>query len=114
VRLERKQLVNGLERLAVLTDRDRVVFARVNQPEQSVTLTVETADLGSGFETLEAQIAGESLEIGLNIKYLLEGLKKLDTAWVQLQMNAPTNPVIVSPVESLIPTTQVLMPIEIH
>ncbi len=114
VRVERKQLVNGLDRLAVLTDKDRVVFARVNQPEQSVTLTVETADFGSGFETLEAQIAGESLEIGLNIKYLLEGLKKLDTAWVQLQMNAPTTPAIVSPVESLIPTTQVLMLIEIN
>lgn len=114
VRVERKQLVNGLERLAVLTDKNYVVVARVNQPEQSVTLTVETADLGSGFETLEAQITGESLEIGLNIKYLLEGLKKLDTAWVQLQMNAPTTPAIVSPVESLIPTTQVLMPIEIN
>lgn len=113
VRFERKQLISLLERLAVLTDKNYVVVADINQSEQSIQLTAETANWGSGVEVIEALVTGQSLRIGLNIKYLLEGLKKLDTAWVELLLDEPTTPIIISPVESLIPTTQVLMPIEI-
>lgn len=111
VRIFRRQFIDILERLAVLTDNNHVVVANINQSEQSLFLTVETADLGRGVETISAKVEGESIEIGLNIKYVLEALKKLDTAWVELQINSPTTPVIVSPVESLIPTTQLFMPI---
>jgi DNA polymerase-3 subunit beta len=70
--IERKQLVSTLERIAVLADqKNNIVKVSINSAAQEVTLSCEAQDVGSGRESIPAQISGEDIEIAFNIKYLM-------------------------------------------
>lgn len=62
---------------------------------------------------MPAQASGESLEIAFNIKYLMDGLKALQSSEIQIQMNTATSPVILTPLGSL-KMTYLIMPVQIR
>lgn len=112
--LDRRQLLSAVERIAVLADqKNNIVKFNIDEPEQKIALTVDTQDVGSGTESLLAQVTGESIEIAFNVKYLIDGLKALSTSDIQLQMNAANTPVILTPLGGL-KMTYLIMPMQIR
>jgi DNA polymerase-3 subunit beta len=72
VTLERKLFVSALERIAVIADqKHNIVKLTISTTDQSVALSVESADVATGLEEVPSQIAGEDIEIAFNIKYML-------------------------------------------
>ncbi len=97
--LDRKQLIGALERIAVLADqKNNIAKVSIDSESQEITLSVETQEIGSGMESMPAQILGEDIDIAFNIKYLMEGLKALPSAEIQMQLNNNLAPVIFSPI----------------
>ncbi|MGB3642209.1 MAG: DNA polymerase III subunit beta, partial [Rivularia sp. (in: cyanobacteria)] len=97
--LDRKQFISALERIAVLADqKNNIAKVSIDSESQEITLSVETQEIGSGMESMPAQILGEDIDIAFNIKYLMEGLKALPSAEIQMQLNNNLAPVIFSPV----------------
>lgn len=47
---------------------------------QQVMLSADAQDLGSGQESMPAQVTGGNLEIAFNVWYLMDGLKALNAA----------------------------------
>lgn len=114
VTLDRKLLVSALERIAVLADqKNNVVKLTFSQDEQTVMLSVEAQDVGSGQESLPAQVSGESLEIAFNVKYLMDGLKALPSSEIQIQLNNETRPVVLTPLGG-VSLLYMVMPIQIR
>ncbi|MEY2976408.1 MAG: DNA polymerase III subunit beta [Prochlorotrichaceae cyanobacterium] len=114
VTLDRKLLVAALERIAVLADqKNNVVKLTLSQEQQNIMLSVEAQDVGSGQESLPAQVSGESLEIAFNVKYLMDGLKSLPAAEIQMQLNTATSPVILTPLGE-VKMTYLVMPVQIR
>ncbi|MGB3613283.1 MAG: DNA polymerase III subunit beta [Elainellaceae cyanobacterium] len=112
--VERRLLVSALERISVLADqKNGIVKMMVSNSIREVVLTVDAPDVGSGKEAVPAQITGDDLEIAFNVRYLLEGLKALTTAEVQMQFNNPTSPAIVTPLGGL-KMTYLVMPVQIR
>ena len=112
--VDRKQLVSSLERIAVMADqRNNIVKLSINNEAQLLTLSVEAQEVGSGLETMPAQITGEDLDIAFNVRYLLEGLKSLPTAEVQLQCNTATSPSVLTPLGGS-KITYLVMPVQIR
>lgn len=112
--IDRKQLVSALERIAVMADqRNNIVKLSVDADSQSLALSVEAQEVGSGLETLPAQVTGESLDIAFNVRYLLEGLKVLPSAEIQLQCNSATSPSVLTPLGSM-RMTYLVMPVQIR
>jgi DNA polymerase-3 subunit beta len=112
--IDRKLFLAALERIAVLADqKNNIAKLSLNSAQQEVTLSVDAQDVGSGRETVVAQISGEDLDIAFNVRYLLDGLKVLNTAEVQLQMNTATSPAIMSPLGG-IQLTYLVMPVQIR
>jgi DNA polymerase-3 subunit beta len=112
--VERRLLLGTLERIAVLADqRNNIVKLSLDSTAQELSLSVDAQDVGSGKETIPAQITGDNLEIAFNVKYLMDGLKAITTTEVQVQMNSPTSPAIVSPVGGL-KMTYLVMPVQIR
>ncbi|MEB3211858.1 MAG: DNA polymerase III subunit beta, partial [Leptolyngbyaceae bacterium] len=75
--------------------------------------SVDAPDVGSGKESIAAQISGEDLDIAFNVKYLLEGLKAFDSAEVQLQFNTATSPAVATPLGG-VKMTYLVMPVQIR
>ncbi|NEQ64770.1 MAG: DNA polymerase III subunit beta [Symploca sp. SIO2D2] len=111
--IERRQLLSAVERIAVLADKEKkVIKFNIDSVQQQINLSVNT-QLSSGQESVSAQISGESLEIGFNFKYLIEGLKTLSTDEIQMLVNEASTPVILTPLGGL-KMTYLIMPIKIH
>jgi DNA polymerase III subunit beta len=112
--IDRRLFISALERVAVLADqRNSIVKLSVNSVEQEVVVSVDAQDVGSARESVQAQISGEDLDIAFNVKYLLEGLKVLTTAEVQMQFNTATSPSVVTPLGG-VKMTYLVMPVQIR
>ncbi|NEO24005.1 DNA polymerase III subunit beta [Moorena sp. SIO4A5] len=112
--LDRRQLLSAVERIAVLADqKNNIVKFNIDSVNQRLHLSVEAKDLGSGRESMEVQISGDSLEIAFNVKYLIDGLKALYTSDIQIQMNEANSPVIFMPLGGL-KMTYLIMPVQIR
>jgi DNA polymerase III subunit beta len=113
ITLDRKQLLGALERIAVLADQTNLVKFSIDGTGQSIALSVEAQDRGSGRESLPAQISGADLDIAFNVKYLMDGLKTLPTQEITISMNGPLEPVILTPLGG-IKMTYLVMPVQLR
>ena len=114
VTLDRKALLSGLERISVIADQhNNIVKMSIIPESQSISLSVDAQDVGSGQETIAAQITGEGMDVAFNVKYLIEGLKVINTTEIQIQLNTPTSPAILSPLGSL-KMTYLVMPVQVR
>ncbi len=114
ITLERKQLVSALERIAVLADqKNNIVKVSFNSTGQEISLSVEAPDVATGCESLPAQISGDDLDIAFNVKYLLDGLKAINSNEIQLKLNNSTSPAIITPIGAT-QMTYLIMPVQIR
>ncbi len=98
-----KQLV--VSRLALREALDRVATHADNITHQvrfavapdEVRLSVTTADVGAGEETVEAKYDGDELEVGYNSNYLLDILRTIETENVVFRLNTSISAGIVEP-----------------
>ena len=114
VTIDRRGLLSALERISVIADqRNNIVKMGIDAESQAVKLSVDAQDVGNGEETIPAQITGEGLEVAFNVKYLVDGLKVMNTTEVQIQLNTATSPAILSPLGSL-KMTYLVMPVQVR
>ena len=114
ITIDRRQLLSAVERIAVLADqKNNIVKFSIDSINQQLSLSVEAQDVGSGRESMLAQISGDSLEIAFNVKYLIDGLKAVSTSDIQMQMNTADTPVILTPLGGL-KMTYLIMPVQIR
>ncbi len=112
--VDRRLLLGALERISVLADqKNNIVKLSLDGSNQELTLSVDAQDVGSGRETMPAQISGDSLDVAFNVKYLVDGLKAIATSEVQMQLNTSTSPAILSPLGS-IKMTYLVMPVQVR
>ncbi|MGB5963380.1 MAG: DNA polymerase III subunit beta [Coleofasciculaceae cyanobacterium] len=114
ITIDRRQLLSAVERIAVLADqKNNIVKFSIDYAGQELSISVEAQDVGSGRESMPAQVTGESLDIAFNVKYLIDGLKALSTSEIQMQMNTADTPVILTPLGGL-KMTYLIMPVQIR
>lgn len=112
--VDRRLFLSALERISVLADqKNNIVKLSLDSTQQELTLSVDAQDIGSGREAIPAQISGDSIDIAFNVKYLLDGLKVITTADVQLQLNTATSPAILTPIGGM-KMTYLVMPVQIR
>jgi DNA polymerase III subunit beta len=114
VTLDRRLFLSCLERVAVLADqKNSVVKLSLDQAAQQVTLSADAQDVGSGQESMPAQITGDDLEVAFNVRYLMDGLKALNSGEIQMQLNTATSPVVVTPLGA-VKMTYLVMPVQVR
>ncbi|XFA73830.1 DNA polymerase III subunit beta [Thermosynechococcaceae cyanobacterium Okahandja] len=112
--VDRVAFSNALERIAILAaQKNNVVKISLDASAQTLKLSAEAPQLGEGKEDIPAQISGDSIDIAFNVKYLLDGLKVMETTDVQLQLNGGTQPAILRPLGDA-QMTYLVMPIQIR
>jgi len=112
--IDRRLFISALERISVLADqKNNIVKVQLDEANQQLMLSVDAQDVGSGREAVPAQISGDGMDIAFNVRYLLDGLKAINTAEVQMQLNTSTSPVILSPLGNL-KMTYLVMPVQVR
>ncbi|MBD0335346.1 MAG: DNA polymerase III subunit beta [Cyanobacteria bacterium Co-bin13] len=112
--LDRRQFIASLERIAVLAgQKNDIVKLTLDSAQQTLAISAEAQEVGSGREVMPAQITGDDLEIAFNVRYLLDGLKTFTSNDVQFQCNSATSPSVVIPLGEL-KMTYLVMPVQIR
>ena len=113
--LDRRGLIAALERIAVLADQHNNVVKFSSEPEQGlVQISADAQDVGSGSESLPANLSGDAMQIAFNVRYLLDGLKAMGSERVVLHCNAPTTPAVLKPEQDTDGFTYLVMPVQIR
>ncbi|MBR76274.1 MAG: DNA polymerase III subunit beta [Cyanobium sp. RS427] len=113
--MDRRALVGALERIAVLADQHNNVVKFSSQPESGVVLiSADAQDVGSGSESLAAELSGDAIQIAFNVRYMLDGLKAMAGDRVVLHCNAPTTPAVLRPAGERDGFTFLVMPVQIR
>jgi DNA polymerase-3 subunit beta len=113
--LDRRAFVSALERIAVLADQHNNVVRIATEPATGlVQISADAQDVGSGSESLPAEINGDAVQIAFNVRYVLDGLKAMDCDRVRLSCNAPTTPAILTPSNDDPGLTYLVMPVQIR
>ena len=113
--LDRRAFISGLERIAVLADQHNNVVRIATEPATGlVQISADAQDVGSGSESLPAEINGDAVQIAFNVRYVLDGLKAMDCDRVRLSCNAPTTPAILTPSNDDPGLTYLVMPVQIR
>ena len=95
--LNRKAFLAALERISVLSDhKNNIIQASFDADKQQLVLSVEAADVGSGQEVISIQLAGTSVNIGFNAKYIKESIAALTSETIQINLNSNTSPLVVN------------------
>jgi DNA polymerase-3 subunit beta len=107
----RKGLAAALERVAVVADQhNNAVKLTVDPDRGEVVISADAQDVGSGSETVGAEIKGEAIVIAFNARYLIDGLKAIAAEQVTLSCNAPTTPAVLSGDEGYV---YLVMPVQV-
>lgn len=115
IELDRVEFSSALERIAVLADQhNNVVKVSCEPDSERVQISADAQDVGSGSESIPAQLTGEPVQIAFNVRYVLDGLKAINSDRIILHCNAPTTPAILSPKDSNINFTYLVMPVQIR
>jgi DNA polymerase-3 subunit beta len=113
--LDRRAFISALERIAVLADQHNNVVRIATEPATGlVQISADAQDVGSGSESLAAEINGDAVQIAFNVRYVLDGLKAMDCDRVRLSCNAPTTPAILTPANDDPGLTYLVMPVQIR
>ena len=113
--LERRAFISALERIAVLADQHNNVVRIATEPATGlVQISADAQDVGSGSESLPAEINGDAVQIAFNVRYVLDGLKAMDCDRIRLSCNAPTTPAILTPTNDESGLTYLVMPVQIR
>ncbi len=115
INVNRRDFISSLERVAVLANQhNNVIRISTDNSSQIITIITEAQDVGSGLESISAKSTGEAIEIAFNVRYLLDGLKAIDSEFVILRCNSPTTPAILSPTDNKSDFTYLVMPIQVR
>ncbi len=89
--VSRDELIASLRRVSILSDNvTRQV--KVNLLPERVELSVNTADVGEGQESIGVEYSGDPIAVGYNAAYLLEALRTMQSEQVRVELNTPTSP----------------------
>ncbi|KYC34680.1 DNA polymerase III subunit beta [Scytonema hofmannii PCC 7110] len=116
--LLRKGFESALKRVSYLAERrQKVVKILWELEETQATLYTEATDIGDAVDSVlmkpSTSSNSENISIGLNIDYVLEGLKHISTDEIVVRCNKPTQPVIICPIGGLLNQLYLVMPVEI-
>lgn len=94
-----RDLINTIERVSLLISESFSTPVRCYFNELNVVFTCATS-MGRATETFNIELEGESFEIGLNSRYLLDALKACETENIKILFNGPNTGVIIEPCDS--------------
>jgi len=109
-----KMLIGSLERIAVLADQQSSVVKIKLDDNDLALISADAQDIGSANESLPVSFSGEKFDIAFNVKYLLEGLRVINSEKVIMKCNLSTTPAIIVPDDNINAFTYLVMPVQVR
>jgi DNA polymerase-3 subunit beta len=94
--VSRAAISESLKRISLVAN-DKSGAVRFHVAPGVVRITSENPDVGEGSEELDVDYAGEAIEIGFNVRYLLDALGALTEDEVAFELGGQLDPGVIKP-----------------
>lgn len=122
VEIDRKDLIDALNIMSAISDQNNLVKFAMESDKLTILSSSDgksgKVDLnckmtGADFEQFE-ELEGQLFVIAFKLKYLIDGLKMIDSQDIKISMNEPFQPVILTGVDCDLDLTYLCMPISLR
>lgn len=110
--VNRKELLSCLERLDILAKETTSVIKADITKEGVLSLSVDVKEIGNGTERISAS-SDIDMTLAINCKYLLEAVKAFSAEEIKINVNTPTTPVVLNPLNAE-DYINLLMPVQLR
>lgn len=94
--VNRQNLQNSFERASLLVKEERANLIKLTFEDDFLHIE-SNSEIGHVNEQIAVEKTGDNLKIAFNAKYLLDGIRSLNTEKVHLFLNGTLNPLVVKP-----------------
>lgn len=95
-----RNLRESVERAALLFSSEKNNIIKVSVSSGMMVITANNEN-GNAYEEINIEIEGEDLEIAFNSRYFLDGIKNIDSEFIEIELGGPVNPCIIKPVDGV-------------
>ncbi|MFA5523721.1 MAG: DNA polymerase III subunit beta [Tissierellales bacterium] len=98
IRVRTRDLQECLERASLLAREGKNNLVKLDISDDKLVIT-SNSEMGNVYEELPIKLEGNDIKIAFNSKYILEGIKAIDSEEIVMDMISNVNPCIIRPVE---------------
>ena len=99
-KLNTRSLLDSIERASLLSQSERNNLIKLSIRDNTMAITSNT-EKGNVYEEVDLELEGEYLDIAFNSRYLLEGLKNIESEEIFIEFTTNVNPCIIKPVDGI-------------
>lgn len=96
IKVNTRKFISSLDRMSLLLSERIKTPVRCNIENGVVKLSCSTV-LGQAYDEFDIEMNGDSVEIGFNVRYMLDALRNTDTDEVKICLSGPTSPMVILP-----------------
>ena len=96
IKVNTRKFISSLDRMSLLLSERIKTPVRCNIENGVVKLSCSTV-LGQAYDEFDIEMSGDSVEIGFNVRYMLDALRNTDTDEVKICLSGPTSPMVILP-----------------
>ena len=97
--INKAQFEDALDRASLLSKIGQNNLVKLDIKENSMEIT-SNSDIGNISEKVNVSFTGKDLKIAFNARYFMEASRNVQDEFIKLNFNLPTNPCVITPVES--------------
>ena len=97
VTVNKNALLHSIERAGIVARNDRYNVIKLDIKEDVMTISAKS-EVGNVNENILITLKGKDITIAFNGKYLAEYLKIIDEEFINLNLNSPIDPCVITPV----------------
>ncbi|WP_352418580.1 DNA polymerase III subunit beta [Proteiniborus sp.] len=98
IRVKTRDLQECLERASLLAREGKNNLVKLDISDDRLVIT-SNSEIGNVYEELPIELEGNDIRIAFNSKYILEGIKAIDSEEIVMDMISNVNPCIIRPAE---------------
>jgi DNA polymerase-3 subunit beta len=95
--VSRLLLADALKRLSLVAN-DKSGAVRFGVEPGTLKITSENPEVGEGSEELDVDFAGEPVEVGFNVRYVMDALSAITEDEVAIELGGALDPGVIKPV----------------
>src|SRR5690606_40948076 len=93
--VNRREFQNGLERASLLAKEEKANLIKLSIMDNNVIIR-SNSEIGDVYEKIDSTQDGENLNIAFNSRYILEGIKIMESEEIELKFMGSLNPCIIN------------------
>ena len=95
--INRQALLNSIDRASIVVKNDRYNVIKMDIKEESMNILAKS-EIGTVNESIPVTISGKDMAIAFNSKYLMDYLKISNEDFINMNLNSPIDPCVITSV----------------